>query len=282
MNRKAYLELTKPRLVLLALLASISSFYMASKGAPDMRQLFQTLIGAALVGGGANALNQFVEKDFDAKMARTQNRPLPGGRISGKKALFFGVLFSVAGVAYLSCFVNRLTGFVAFLIPATYVFAYTPLKRKTPLNTFVGAIPGALPVLLGWTAGGLSLNKEAMVLFLILFIWQIPHFLAIAWVYKEDYLKGGFKMFSGDDPDGRITGWQILVTSLILFAVSLLPVFTGIAGLTYLFMAIFFGVNLCGLALVLATHRLAYARHFIAASIIYLFTLNISLMVDKV
>ncbi|OGW82454.1 MAG: protoheme IX farnesyltransferase [Omnitrophica bacterium RIFCSPHIGHO2_02_FULL_51_18] len=281
MNKKAYLELTKPRLVLLALLASISSFYMASKGALDTALLFHALLGSALVGGGANALNQFIERDLDAKMARTQNRPIPSGRVPDKKALLFGALFSLGGLLYLFLFVNKFTSFVGFLVPATYVFLYTPLKRKTPLNTFVGALSGALPVLLGWTAVNPSLNLEAMILFSILFAWQIPHFLAIAWVYKEDYLKGGFKMFGADDSSGQTLGWHIVAASLVLFALSLAPTFMGITGLTYLFMAVFFGVNLCGFAIYLATHRLSYAKQFIYASIIYLFTLNISMVVDK-
>jgi protoheme IX farnesyltransferase len=282
MNKNIYLELTKPRLVLLALLACVSSFYMASDGAPDYVLLFHTLIGAALVGGGVNALNQLIEKDLDARMTRTKNRPLPSGRITGKKALLFGVIFSFTGIIHLLLFVNPLTGFMGFMILATYVFLYTPLKRITPLNTFVGAIPGALPVLMGWTAANPSLNLRAGVLFMIIFVWQIPHFLAIAWVYREDYLKGGFKMFAARDLEGGVTGWQIVAYSFLLFAVSLAPSFTGIAGLTYLFMAVFFGVNLCGFAVYLATHKLTHAKQFVYASILYLFTLNISMVVDKI
>lgn len=281
MNIKIYLELAKPRLVLMALLASAAAFYMASEGPPNYGLLLHALIGSALVGAGVNALNQFIERELDAKMTRTQNRPLPSGRISAIHALGYGSLLSLGGILHLLFFVNKLTSAVGFLILVTYVFIYTPLKRKTPFNTWVGAVPGALPVLLGWTAARPSLDRGAWVLFFILFVWQLPHFLAIAWVYKADYLKGGFKMFAAKDPNGTATGWQIVGYSLVLFALSLLPTFVSLTGLTYLFMAIFFGVNLCGFALYLATHRLSHAKQFVAASIIYLFTLNISMVVDK-
>ncbi len=281
MNPTIYFELTKPRLVLMALLVCVSSFTMASEGRFDWGLLFHTLVGSALVGGGANSLNQFAERELDAKMTRTQRRPIPSGRLVGKNALVFGFFLSPLGVCYLFFFVNPLTSFVGFLILVTYVLMYTPLKRRTPFSAFVGAIPGALPVLLGWTAANPSLGKEALILFSILFAWQIPHFLAIAWLYREDYLKGGFKMFAANDPDGRITGWQIVAASLILFGLSLAPSFWGITGLTYLFMAIFIGVNLCGFAIYLAAHRLSHAKQFVVASILYLFALNVSMVVDK-
>ncbi len=284
MNRlKAYLELTKPRLTLMALATTFTGFYLGNPaGNMDPELLFTALLGTAMVGGGANALNQYLERDVDAKMKRTEKRPLPSGRVAGNDVLRFGVLSSAFGILILSGFVNFLTGLLAFLTLTSYVFGYTPLKKKTPLNTFVGAVPGAMPCLMGWTASGGVLDFRPLALFLILFIWQLPHFFAIAWVYREDYKNGGLRMLPLYDESGAVTRRHILFYSVILAGVSLLPALIGLAGLTYLFMAIFSGTLFLGFAFYLNSQNLKHARQFVSASIVYLFCLNISMIIDKV
>lgn len=280
----SYLELAKPRLVLLALAATVSSFYLAHTGAWDKAALFllwNTVLGAALLGGGVNALNQYLERSQDARMKRTENRPIPSGRLSKESVLCFGSAATILGIAWFYLFVRRNTAVIALALFVVYVFIYTPLKQKTALNTFVGAIAGAIPALLGWTAGGGMLDNRAWVLFAILFVWQLPHFAAISWVYREDYRKGGFRMMGLLDEKGRKTAWSIVGYSGLLLVLSLLPAMVGIGGLTYLFAAVFFGCLLVGLALYTATHELAELKKFIPASIIYLLVLNVSLMVDK-
>ena len=284
MKFKAYLELTKPRLMLLALAATISSFSIAHSGAwtvQDFMVLLNTVLGAAFVGGGVNALNQYLERTQDARMKRTKDRPIPSGRLKKEGAFIFGIALTILGMVWLYFLVRPATGAVALILLVIYVFVYTPLKQKTPLNTLIGAVAGALPVALGWTAATGMLDNRAWVLFAILFVWQLPHFSAIAWVYRDDYRNGGFRMMSALDESGLRTAWSIVGYSLGLFAVSLVPAIVGITGLTYLFAAIFFGCLLMGFALYTATHRFADVRKFIPVSIIYLLVLNVSMMMDK-
>ncbi len=278
----AFLELAKPRLTMMALATAFTAFYLASSPDFDWGRLFGVLIGAALIGGGANALNQCIEKEIDARMKRTEKRPLPSGRLRTKQALLFGLILSALGVLNLFLFVNPLTAFLGAATLLLYVLVYTPMKRKTPLNTFVGAIPGALPCLIGWAGARGEITPAAWSLFLFLFVWQLPHFFAIAWFYRDDYKKGGLRMAGGEDEKGLLTRTLILVCTAALFAVSLLPFAAGLVGLAYLFTAIFLGSLLLGLASYIAFGGLAEARKFIPASIFYLFMLNITMVTDKV
>ena len=277
-----YLALTKPRLTALALAAAAMGYFAASaKGAWDAA-LFHVIAGAALVGGAANALNQFLEKDVDAKMKRTEKRPLPSGRMAGQSALLFGLVCGAAGILYLYFLVNPLTALLGALTISSYVFCYTPLKRKTTLNTFVGAVPGALPILIGWTAAGEPLSKEAWALFAILFLWQIPHFLAIAWVYREDYRKGGLKMFGATDERGTRTAAWILFYSACLFFVSFLPFFLGISGPIYFITALLSGAAFIALGFYMRGTSMKSAKAFVSGSILYLLVLILSMIADKI
>src|SRR3989338_9012253 len=192
-----YMQLTKPRLTLMALVTALSGFYLGSSGQFHFLPIFHLMIGACLIGGGANALNQYLEKDHDAKMVRTKNRPLPSLRIKKNHALMFGLCLALGGVIYLYFLTNPISSGLAFAMLFCYLLLYTPLKRKTWLNTFIGAVSGALPTLIGWSAGSGQLpNLKAWVFFLILFFCQMPHFFAIALVYREDYKAGGLRMLS--------------------------------------------------------------------------------------
>jgi protoheme IX farnesyltransferase len=239
----AYLELTKPRIMLLVLLTTSFSFYLGGKGIPSFALLGWTLLGTALVKGGAATLNHFLERDTDARMERTSSRPIPAGIIPPQNALSFGLLQVLAGVIILVNYVNLLTAFLGLLSAFLYVLVYTPLKRLTWLNTSIGAIPGALPAMGGWTAATGHLDPGAWVIFGILFFWQHPHFYAIAVMCREDYARAGFKMIPVLDTDGHRTTRHILWHAFFLIPVSLLPYFLHITGHLYLV-----GVALLGLA----------------------------------
>lgn len=228
-----YFELTKPRLTALAMASSLCGFLLASGGTFSVSRLFLTLVGTALVGGGAGALNQVMERKEDALMKRTKNRPIPSGRISETSALSFGVAAASIGVMLLTFAVHPVSGLLAAVTLISYLFLYTPLKRKTHLCTLVGAIPGAMPPLIGWAAHRGGLNLEAWILFAILFLWQLPHFLAIAWTHRDDYAKAGFQMLPVVDPDGGATGRQIALYTAALVPVSIFPAGLGLAGLPY-------------------------------------------------
>ncbi|MBI2095419.1 MAG: protoheme IX farnesyltransferase [Candidatus Omnitrophica bacterium] len=276
------IRLTKPRLTLMALATTALGFMMAAPGPAVFEILAHVLFGSALVGGGANALNQFMEKDVDAKMKRTEGRPLPSGRLDEKSALIFGAAASLAGVGYLLFFANPLTAFLAFLTVAIYVFIYTPLKRKTALNTFVGAVAGALPVVIGWAGAGQGLDGRAAILFSILFLWQLPHFLAISWVYREDYLKSGLRMVCLLDEGGGWLGRQIVFYCLLLWAASLLPSLVGLSGGVYFSVIFMSNLIFLWLAVYLAVQKLVRARQFVSASILYLLTVIGVMMADKI
>ncbi len=277
-----YLSLTKPRVTFMVLLTMLFGFYLGARGEMDAMLLFFALAGTALVAGGTSAFNQYLERDLDAKMLRTRNRPLPAGRISPRRALAFSATISITGLLLLAWQVNALTALLAALTLVSYVFLYTPLKRKSHLSTLVGAIPGALPPMGGWTAARGEIGIEAWVLFAILFLWQLPHFLAIAWMYREDYARGGFPMLPVIDPEGRSTGRQIVSNCLALLPVSLLPSLLGISGATYFFGALILGLIFfaCGAALHFQRNNLA-ARRLMRASLVYLPVLLALMALDK-
>jgi protoheme IX farnesyltransferase len=248
----------------------------------DLWLLVHTLLGTALVAGGTNALNQLSERDVDARMRRTRGRPLPSGRLTPRAAGAFAAAISVAGVAYLAATVNLLTAGLAALTLTSYVFLYTPLKRRTSLNTLVGAVPGALPIVGGWTAAGGRLDVAAAALFWILFLWQLPHFLALAWVYRDDYRAGGLVMLGGVDATGRLTGRMSLLFALALVPVSLVPTLLGVTGAVYFVGALLLGglYAAAGAALCFATTE-RRARRLFLTSIAYLPALLTLMVVDR-
>ena len=267
-----YVELTKPRVAVLVLFTVAAGGWLASRGAPDLLCLLHTVCGTALVAAGASALNQLLERHSDALMRRTEGRPLPSGRLQPLEVAVFGSALALGGLAYLGLTVRQpLTVLVAGFTFASYVFLYTPLKRRTTLNTLVGAVPGALPPVIGWTAVRGTIGPEAVALFLILFLWQVPHFLAIAWIYREDYGRAGLRMLPVVDRHGSMTGRQMAVYCLALIPVSLLPALTRQAGPLYLAGAVVLG--LCFLLTALGFVREAsvpQARRVLRASLIYL------------
>ena len=229
-----FLELTKARLTSLVLLTTLVGFYVGVKGAVNYLMMLHTLLGTALVASGAAALNQLLEREYDARMRRTRTRPLPSGRIQPETVLVFGGVCAAAGLIYLAVAVNLLTSFLGAATLILYLFIYTPLKRVTALNTIIGAIPGALPPLMGWTAARGAISIEGWSLFGILFFWQLPHLLAIAWMYREEYARAGFVMLPGIDPEGVRTGRQAASHTLGLLPISLCPFLFKIAGPIYL------------------------------------------------
>jgi len=279
----AYVELTKPRVNFLVVLTAAAGFYMASGGRVDLLLLLHTLFGTALVAGGSAALNQYLERDLDARMARTWGRPLPSGRLAPAEALVFGSGLVCLGSIYLLLLVNGMTSLLGIATAFLYLAVYTPLKTRTSYCTAIGAIPGALPPLMGWTGAAGSLDFRALGLFLILLLWQFPHFLAISWAYRRDYQKGGFSMLSGADPDGRRTAIRIMIYSLILFGTSLLPATSGLAGAVYLTGAIALGVGLLLLGIQAARVRsISAARKLSLGTIVYLPVLLILMVLDKI
>ena len=268
---RIYLELTKPRLTFLAVISALPGFLMASRGSPDLLRLVLLLAGTTLVGGGASALNQLLEIEPDSRMARTCGRPLPSGRITPEKALPFGVCTSAAGVWLLALGTSWLAGGLAALTLAVYLFLYTPMKQRSALCTLVGAIPGALPPLIGWAAARGTLSSEAWTLFSILFLWQLPHFLAIAWTHREDYRRAGFQMLPVLHPQGGLTFRQVVLYCLALVPVSLLPAALGQAGWFYFAVALAGGLLFLGCGLAAARARSdAWSRRLFLVSILYL------------
>jgi protoheme IX farnesyltransferase len=277
-----FADLVKARLTTLVLLTTLVGFYLGWNGAMNFVLMFNTLAATALVAAGASALNQLLEREYDAKMRRTQSRPLPSGRLQPTTVAIFGGLTSVAGLIYLALSTNLLTSVLGAITLVSYVFIYTPLKRVTWLNTAVGAIPGALPPLMGWTAARGELSSEGWALFAILFFWQLPHFFAIAWIYKDDYAKAGFKMLPAVDPDGRRTAQQAVSNTLALLAVSLFPFVFKMAGTFYLVGALVLGAGFLVSAIQFSRQlTLSRARQLFFASIIYLPLLLTLLVWDK-
>src|SRR5450432_3310719 len=251
--------------------------------------LFHSLLGIGLVSSGTAALNEVMEHDVDANMRRTALRPLPAGRMSLFHATAVGVLATIGGSIYLAVFTNPLTGLLTLLTSVVYLAAYTPLKRISPICTFIGAFPGAMPGVLGWTAARNRLEWDTLVLFAILFVWQFPHFFSIAWLYREDYAKGGVKMLPVVEEDGRSTAWRIIAYSIALIPISLLPTFMGMAGKIYLVGAVllglamlYFGVRLAFLQMPLASAPSKMrARHVLQATVIYLPLLFVLMMTNS-
>jgi protoheme IX farnesyltransferase len=278
-----YLALTKPRVVLMVLITSFVGFYLASPGWLNWLLLCDTLIGVALAAGGTLALNQYLERDLDARMLRTKARPLPEGRLQPGEALGFGVAITASGLLYLTLLVNPLSGLVTAVSVGSYLFLYTPLKQKTPLCVMVGAVPGALPPVTGWVAASGGVSLEAWVLFAILFLWQIPHSLSIAVLYREDYARANFQLLPVLESDGTGTGRQIVVHSLALLAIGLLPTTLQLAGPVYFVTAFVLGVAMLICAITLAkSYSSAAARRLLFASLIYLPTLLVVMAIDKV
>jgi protoheme IX farnesyltransferase len=276
-----FLSLTKPRLNSLVLVTSVAAYYLGDGHRLPWMQLVHTLVGTALVAGGASALNQLWERDTDRLMRRTRLRPLPDARLHPQDALWFGVLLTAVGLAELALAVNRLTAVVAAVTVASYVFAYTPLKLRTSLSTIVGAIPGALPAVIGWTAATDSLSAGGWVLFGIVFMWQMPHFLAIAWMFRDDYANAGIPLLPVIQPDGRTTGHQAVLYSAGLIPVSLLPMAVGLVSAYYLVGAITLGAILMVLSLEFATSRtMPAARRLFYGTIMYLPLLWAVLLAD--
>lgn len=278
-----FLALTKPRVVLMVLFTTLVGFYLGSPGTLDIALLLKTLLGTALAAGGTIALNQYLEREVDARMGRTRLRPLPDGRLRPAEALTFGVTITATGLLYLTLAVNALAGLVTAVVVGSYVFVYTPLKRKTPLCSVVGAIPGALPPVTGWAAARGELGLGAWVLFAILFLWQLPHSLAIASLYRDDYARGGIRVLPVVDPEGGSTRRQIMSNCLALLAVGLLPSLIGLAGSIYFFAALVLGVGFLGCGILLALFpSTAAARRLLLASLVYLPVLLVLMALDKI
>src|SRR6266446_8118567 len=278
----AYLELTKPRITFLIVLTAAAGFALASPGRVDYGAMLTAMVGIALLSSGIATLNQYMERDLDGLMRRTANRPLPSGKLLPWEALAFGAGLTVLAEIYLAVLVNPLSAVLGLTVISGYLFAYTPLKTRTSLSTFVGAFPGAVPPLIGWASARGTIGVEAWVLFAILFLWQFPHFLAIAWMYREDYTRAGILMLPVVEPDGRVTGQQIVLYTVMLLPVSLLPTLLGTAGKIYFVGAIVLGLLFLyfGLRAAFSKSRQA-ARQLLLASVIYLPLLFILMVLDR-
>ena len=277
-----YVALTKPRLNFLVVATSAAAYYLGAPGTLEMVSMTYAVIGTALVAGGAAVLNQLYERDTDALMHRTQRRPLPAGRVAAPEARIFGAALAAAGLMLLAARTNWLAAALALGTLVIYLVIYTPMKRRTPVATLVGAVPGALPALIGWTAARGSVTAGGAALFAIVFLWQMPHFMAIAWLYRDDYAKAGFPMLSVIEPEGRRAGRQALWYAVMLLPVSLVPALVGVAGAVYLAVAAVLGAGLLYLAArFAATRSQESARALFFGSITYLPLLWIVLVADK-
>jgi len=277
----AFFELTKPRITFLILVSTALGFYLGSQGEINSNQFAVTIIGTFLLAGGAGAINHFVEKDLDKLMDRTQSRPIPAGIISSKSALFFGVSISMFGFIILATSVNHLTAILGLITVLLYIFVYTPLKKITWLNTTIGAIPGAMPALGGWAASANELDPNAWILFSILFLWQHPHFYAIALMCKEDYEKAGFQMLPVIERESNRTNRQIMWHAFLLIPVSLFFVVTGVLGEIYFWGASALGVGylISGIPLLKNT-TFDNAKFLLKISVIYLPALLVVMFID--
>jgi protoheme IX farnesyltransferase len=278
-----YWELTIPRICMLALIMAAIGFFIATDGTADLKLLAISLVGIGLVGASSGVINQYMERHLDGQMWRTLNRPLPSGRMEPRKALVFGVVLAVLGEAILLLAVNVVTAVLGAATLFIYLGVYTPSKRISTMSTLVGAIPGAMPPLLGWTAAEGRISGGGLILFSILFLWQIPHFLAIAWMYKEDYSRANFQVLSVIDEKGSATSRQIIIYTLVLLLVTLIPSAWGSAGQTYFYGALVMGLLFLAQGIWLAFHRTkAQARRLFLASLIYLPMLGLLLAWDRV
>src|SRR6266851_3329790 len=286
-----YAELTKLRVTTLIVMTAWCGYYFGAvrSGVSSLSWgLFHTLLGIGLISGGTAALNEVMERDIDGDMRRTAQRPLPAGRMSLLHATLVGSLMTIGGAVYLGLALNPLTGFLSLATSAVYLAAYTPLKKVHPICTFVGAFPGAMPGVLGWTAARGRLEWGALVMFAIVFFWQFPHFYSIAWLYRQDYEDGGIRMLPVVESDGKSTGRQILIYSLVLIPISLLPAFLGMAGRLYFAGALVLGVALFYVGVRLATFKMApdtarskqRARQLLQATVFYLPLLFVLMMLN--
>jgi protoheme IX farnesyltransferase len=276
-----YMELTKPGITRMVVLTSAVGFFLASPRL-DVAAMLNALLGIALAASGCNAINQYVERDLDARMHRTRQRPLPSGRVSAQNAFVFSWGLFLAGLSYLFAFSNPLTAVLVASTLVSYIFIYTPLKRRTPYATLIGAVPGALPILAGWTAGGGALDVQGWTLFAILFLWQMPHFFALAWIYRDDYRRGGFRMLSVLDSDGSRTGTQIFSYAVLLVLATLMPALLDKTGPLYVPVAAGLGLLFLGVSVLMMwqrTERRAW-RVFIA-SVLYLPALLLLMVIDR-
>ena len=267
----AYVDLTKPRITFLIVLTAAAGFCLGAREGVDYVRFAHAMLGIALLSSGIATLNQYMERELDALMRRTMTRPLPSGKLSAFEALLFGSLLTVLAEVYLALLVNPLTALLGLAVVAGYLFMYTPLKTRTTFSTFVGAFPGAMPPLMGWTAASGEVTAGAWVLFSILFLWQFPHFLAIAWMYREDYGRAGIRMLPVVEPEGRVTGQQIVAYTLMLVPVSLLPTALGISGRVYLYGAVALGLLFLFSSVTAALSKSRQqARRLLLASVLYL------------
>ena len=272
-------ELTKPRITFLVLITTLVGFYMGARGDLNILLLLHTILGTGLVASGASALNQYYERDLDARMLRTRNRPLPRGRVFPNEALIFSSIISAAGVGYLMFFVNPLTGAIGALTLVGYILVYTPLKTRTKLCTLIGAFPGAAPPIMGWTAARGEIDAAALSLYAILFLWQMPHFFAIAWIFTEDYARAGFTIHSSSVSTGR----QIIFYCCVLIPISILPTFFGLTGSTYLYGSLLLGFVYLGYGFTVALFRSnTHAHRLLRVSVLYLPALLVLMMMDKI
>ncbi len=287
-----YAELMKPELTGLSVLTALCGYYLGSTETFSLQGFLHIGLGTLLVGGGAGALNQYIERGYDAMMKRTERRPLPSGRLDPREALLFGIIISLLGMAELTVFVNPLAGLLAAVTWTTYLFLYTPLKRITPLSTIIGGIPGALPPMIGWAGTRNALGIESWVLFAILFFWQMPHFFSLAWMYRKDYARAGFKVLSVADAVGIRTSRQIFYYTAGLIPASIAPALLGMTGTHSLIGAILLGGAFLSFAGILLRHALRaepdtlakvnhYARQTFFSSLIYLPALMVVLAIDK-
>lgn len=287
-----FIELMKPELTGLSVLTALCGFYLATEGPMDVFIFLWTALGTVMVGGGAGALNQYMERGYDSLMKRTERRPLPSGRLSPVTVLAFGIMLSLGGITLLLT-VNFLTALLGSVTLLSYLFLYTPLKRITHYSTLIGAIPGALPPVMGWSAAGKGIDEGAILLFAILFFWQMPHFLSLAWMYRKDYARAEYKMLSVIDTDGSRTGHHCLFHSLALLPASIGLTIAGITGYAYLGLAVFLGFAFILYSLSFARsskkmddpHRSRLtlsSRKLFFASLVYLPVLMIGMVIDKI
>jgi protoheme IX farnesyltransferase len=279
---RLYIELTKPRITFLIVLTAAAGFALGARGGVSYVLLTHAMIGIALLSSGIATLNQYMERDLDGLMRRTASRPLPSGKLQPIEAFLFGAVLTIGAEIYLAVMVNPLTAMFGISVIIGYLFLYTPLKTRTSLSTVVGAFPGAMPPLMGWTAATGEVTAGAWVLFAILFLWQFPHFLAIAWMYREDYERAGIVMLPVVEPEGRITGQQIVAYTMLLLPVSLVPTVMGISGNIY-----FYGAIVLGALFLYSSVRAAFsksrqeARRLLLASVLYLPLLFVLMVINR-
>ena len=277
-----YLELTKPRITVLILICTAVGYWFGCGSSFHLWTLVHALVGTALLASGTSALNQWYEVDSDAKMRRTRMRPIPAGRMKRSHGLVFGVLLSAAGFAELWYGTNWLAAALGLFTLLSYLFIYTPLKQRSSACTIVGAIPGAMPPVIGYAAAGHGIDAGALTLFLILFVWQFPHFDAIAWMYREDYARGGIRMLPVIEPDGHSTAMRVVVCSLLLIPISVLPTILGMTGIVYAIAAIVAGLGVVYFGTQLKCERTsARARGLLLASVAYLPALLGVMVLDR-